>query len=116
MSSLLLYTLGYFKGIHDAKIAVETLRAEWNTFAHSADLLAKQSLTATEFGERWEVVLGALYTIIEKLSPAERGVCKSKIDKITTEKFGQSCIQDLARDANEKADMALKFFQKAATM
>ena len=129
LSVLLLNTPGYIKDKPDAKKAAQTLRDERNSLAHSADLLARQSLNEQEFNVKWETVKVALEVLVE-LVPSEKEALRSKIDEIATENFGQSAldplfervqqdikhIQDLAEDASNKADEAMKKAENAASI
>ncbi len=129
LSSLLLNTPGYIKDKPDAKKAAQTLRDERNSLAHSADF-ARQSLNEQEFNVKWEAVKVELDVLMEQLLPAEKEAHRCKIDEIATENFGQSSleplfervqqdikhIQDLAEDASNKADEALRKAANAASI
>ena len=129
LSSLLCIKPGYITEDAKAKKAVEALRGERNILAHSADLLARQSLTEEEFQSRWEVVTEALQVLIDHL-PADHDAWRSKIDQIAVEEMGKSAleplferveedmrrIQDVAEGAREKADEAMKIAGTAARM
>jgi len=123
LSSLLLFIPGYIKDMPAAKDAVETLRAERNMLAHSAELLAKQSLPENEFKKKWEVVLEALNVLMDQLLPAEKSECRSKIDEIENEQVCESDLEPLFERVQEdikhiqdKVDEAMKKAEKAATM
>lgn len=130
LSSLLLFTPGYIKDRHSAKIAVEKLRDQRNALAHSADFLATQSLADKEFQEKWEVVARELRVLAEQLLPEEKAMWDSKIDEIATENFHESSfeplfervqedikhLQDIAEDARDMAVEALKRTEKAVSI
>jgi len=130
LSSLLLNTPGYIKDKPDAKKAAQTLRDERNSLAHSADLLARQSLNEQEFNVKWGAINGALAVLLDQLLPEEKEAYRSKIDEIATEKMSESAldplferlqqdikhIQDLAEDARDMADEALERSKNAASM
>ena len=129
LSSLLVIKPGYLQGNAKAKEAVEALRGERNNLAHSADLLARQSLTEEEFESKWGVVAAALKALIDLLS-GHQAELRSKIDQIAQEEMGKSAleplfervqedmrrIQDVAEDARDRADEAIKMAGNAARM
>ena len=129
LSSLLVIKPGYLQGNAKAKEAVEVLRGERNNLAHSADLLARQSLTEEEFESKWGVVAAALKALIDLLS-GHQAELRSKIDQIAQEEMGKSAleplfervqedmrrIQDVAEDARDRADEAIKMAGNAARM
>ena len=130
LSALLLFTPGYLKENKAAKNAVEVLRNERNHLAHSHDLLANMSLNEQTFKEKWKLVGDALNTLIDLLKPEQKTSWTSKIDEIAKEDFVESAvqdvfqrmqteiklIQDLAEDASNKADQAVKLAENAASM
>ena len=129
LSSLLVIKPGYLQSNAKAKEAVEALRGERNSLAHSADLLARQSLTEEEFESKWGVVAAALKVLIDLLS-GDQAELRSKIDQIAQEEMGKSAleplfervqedmrrIQDVAEDARDRADEAIKMAGNAARM
>jgi len=123
LSSLLLFLPGYVKGIPRAKNAVEILRGERNTLAHSADLLAKQSLSEKPFKEKWDIASGALDVLMDQLLPKEKKASELKIEKIANEQVRELDLEPLFERVNEdikhiqdKVDEAMKRAEKAATM
>jgi hypothetical protein len=67
LSSLLIFTPGYFKGDASGKKAVEALQKERNDLAQDADLLARLSLTEEQVQIKWEIVSASLKVLIELL-------------------------------------------------
>jgi hypothetical protein len=123
LASLLLITPGYIKDKPDAKKAAQTLRDERNSLAHSADLLARQSLNDQEFNVKWEVINGALDALMDQLLPAEKGAYRCKIEEISTEIFSESALDPLRKrleqdikDAIDMAGEALERSKNAASM
>jgi len=123
LSSMLLFVPGYMKRIPRAKNAVEKLRGERNTLAHSADLLARQSLSQKEFKEKWDIAAGALDVLMDQLLPAAKKAIEDKIENIANEQVHGSDLEPLLERVNEdikhiqdKVDEAMKRAEKAATM
>jgi len=123
LSSLLLCVPGYIKCIPRAKDAVETLREQRNKLAHSADLLAKLSLSEKQFKEKWEIASAALDVLMDQLLPAEKRASELRIEKIANEQVRESDLEPLFQRVNEdikhiqdKVDEAMKKAEKAATM
>ena len=130
LSSLLVFKPGYVAGNAVGKKAVEALREERNILAHSADLLARQSLTEAQFEHKWETVSAALKVLIDLLPGDHQAVWRSKIDSIAQEEMGKSALEplfervqedmrrihDVAEDARERAEEAMKIAGGAARM
>jgi len=130
LSSLLTTTPGYIKKNQTALKAVEYLRGERNNLAHSAGLLAKQSLTEEDFTGKWEPIMKSLAVLMNDILPALKAELLAKIDKISTETLPESdltslfekvnedinYIRDMAEDAREKAHEALEKAGNAASL
>jgi len=107
-----------------AKKKVKTLRLQRNTLVHV--LQAKKTLSGEEFTRKWDIALGALNILMDKLLPAEKKELKLKIEEIKNAQMRESDLERLRKSdlerlrKSEKIHKDIKCIQekveKAATM
>jgi len=114
LCSLLQKVPGYVKGTQ-AKKAVNTLRSERNQLVHV--LQAKKSLSGKDFKKKWDIAVGALNILMDKLLPAEKKELELKIDEIENAQVRESDLERLRKSEMHQAINCIhEKLEKAPTM